>query len=206
MSNGRWNWGVIGASISAFAAMAGCAGADEPSSFVGTADGDVAVGLVVEGDAVEMYFCGPADVVDHRTAWLSGTLDAGEDDDGFSELSLSGGGWTVEGVVSEGAARGTAKMVDAGELVTLTWSVSRAEPHGMLGLYAAPGAGCQTGVVVFPGADGAPKLQGAYCDATGHFGQVTPVHPSFVVLDDRLWVMGDDAASPIQVTRVRLDD
>ncbi len=169
MSAARTVWIAGSALISLLAA--GCALGDEgasPVSAVGTVAGtDAVVGASTEGGLVTFYLCGGPSSYDTATRWFVGAGDAS------GAFTLKRDGWTVTGDLGQGSGEVTSPD---GE--TRAWRTHPATPGTLEGLYATVDSGCRTGAVILqPDASAEPRLQGAWCDDSGQFAQVTPILP-----------------------------
>lgn len=127
---------------------------------------DAVVGMVSDGERVQLYLCGGPSSYAALTRWFQGPVGA----DG--SFSIASGDFVAEGDAFTG--EGVVKTDDGR---TLAWQVDPASGD-LPGLYAAMDGSCRTGVVVgdFDG-DGALDLQGTWCDGKDLFAQVTPIMP-----------------------------
>lgn len=147
----------------------GCGDEVTVSTYVGKVTGpsaDAVVGLVSDGERVQLYLCGGPSTYATHSRWFQGPVAA----DG--SFSIESGGFVATGGVSEGSGE---LKTDAGE--TLSWT-ARPASGDLEGLYAAFDGSCRTGAVVgdFDG-DGTVDLQGTWCDGRDAFAQVTPIMP-----------------------------
>ncbi|APR87630.1 hypothetical protein A7982_12979 [Minicystis rosea] len=173
---------------------AGCGDEAVAPAYVGTVAGsDAVVGLVGDGEHVQLYLCGGATSYAELTRWFQGPIAA----DGT--FSIESGGFVATGSLTTG--KGEVKT-ESGEL--LSWSVARADGE-LSGLYAAMDGSCRTGVVVgdFDG-DGSIDVQGTWCNGKDLFAQVTPLTP-IAITDRGIRVRVDvDPPKDLYVDRVRV--
>lgn len=144
---------------------------------VGTVVGnDAEVALVASGGRLAFYVCGGPTSVAGWTHWFSGSIP------GSGEFSLVDSGWTLTGAASPSGGAG--QLTPPGGPMR-AWSAFPSSAGTTAGLYSVVDeGGCRTGVVVAqPSSSAAITVQGAWCDGTGRFEQVTPILP--VVLTDR---------------------
>lgn len=127
---------------------------------------DAVVGMVSDGERVQLYLCGGPATYATLTRWFQGPVAA----DGT--FTIESGGFTATGDLGAGAGQ-----VETDDGQTLSWSVQRAADE-LSGLYAAMDGACRTGAVIgdFDG-DGALDLQGTWCNGKDIFAQVTPIRP-----------------------------
>ncbi|MFT3765509.1 MAG: hypothetical protein QM820_08350 [Minicystis sp.] len=151
----------------------GCGDDVVAPAYVGkVTDSDAVVGMVSDGERLQLYLCGGPETYARYTRWFQGPIAA----DGT--FSIESGGFVAEGDLARGG--GTVRTDDG---QTLSWSVTPAD-SALGGLYAAMDGSCRTGAVVgdFDG-DGELDLQGTWCNGKDVFAQVTPLLP--IALTDR---------------------
>jgi hypothetical protein len=177
------------------ALQAGCGDDAVAPAYIGKVTdtgSDAVVGMISDGDRVQLYLCGGKTTYATLSHWFQGPLAT----DGT--FSIESGAFTATGDV--GAGTGKIKTDDG---QTLSWSVRPAQGE-LEGLYAAMDGSCRTGAVVgdFDG-NGVVDLQGTWCNGEGRFAQVTPL---------RLLTLGDlgvqvtvqiDPPKSLYVDRVR---
>lgn len=148
---------------------AGCGNQETAPAYVGKVKdpgADAVVGMVSDGERVQLYLCGGHATYASLTRWFQGPVAS----DGT--FSIESGGFVATGDVGDLAGE---VKTDDGQ--TLSWAV---EPvtDDLSGLYAAMDGPCRTGAVVgdFDG-DGVLDLQGTWCNGKDIFAQVTPIMP-----------------------------
>lgn len=160
----------LGAAALLLAALAaGCGDEAAAPAYVGKVtdpEADAVVGMVSDGERVQLYLCGGPRTYATLTHWFQGPVAS----DGT--FSIESGGFVATGDLEAGAGE---VKTDDGQ--TLSWSVQPASGE-LSGLYAAMDGSCRTGAVVgdFDG-DGALELQGTWCNGKDIFAQVTPIMP-----------------------------
>lgn len=159
-------------------------------AFVGMVEGtDAAVGVVVSGHKIIVYFCGGAETVGtHSGSLFAKRLGASREEPVDLAATQPGGTWRVEGRAAGAHAEG---LLWRGEddPAPLRFRADATIEGTMADVYAAPGEPCRTtAVLIQPAPDAAPILQGTAClpDAPEDgslageldaFAQVVPVMP-----------------------------
>lgn len=155
----------------------GPAGPGEVAFFAGSLSGtDAVFAMSISGRDVVSYACGGADTFQTQSRWYCGQL---EGSGGEWTFDQSEDGWSLQALVREDRAdialsspSGERFELDAPRLVAGT----DAQLYGELVGDGAAVGGCNTGVIVMRGDDGAPLTRGTFCEGD-RLGQVTPVTP-----------------------------
>lgn len=148
------------------ALAAGCGDVRPASIYTGTLEGsDVRLGIAREAGALVAYVCGGPSTYTTHSRWFSGSVHAGG-------AALEKDGWTLELGFEGTEAAGTLRAPDG---AALAFTAAAGDGDTSTGVYDATDDGCRTGVlVVQERADGAPLLQGTWCDRSGDVAQVEP--------------------------------
>jgi hypothetical protein len=141
----------------------------QAETYMGALDAsEVRIAVVRAGAKLEAYVCGTGATLESHTRWFMGSLDA----TGAAEISVEG--WTLR-VGAQDQLRGELEA-PSGELQTWTADAIEHDASSEVGLYDARETGCRSGVIVWQAIKGPScKAQGAWCDASGVRGQVTPL-------------------------------
>jgi len=132
----------------------------ESATYVGTVEGtNVVIGIVATGDKLVIYSGGGEGTIATHSRWFHG----------FNEgaFSVVRDAWTIDGTIDLETASGL-MLSPTGE--TWNWSAKYVD-DGIRGVYQSVGPDCTTGVVVLD----STTAQGAWCNGTGLFAEVTPM-------------------------------
>ncbi|MCA9710494.1 MAG: hypothetical protein KDK70_31930, partial [Myxococcales bacterium] len=125
-------------------------------ALVGTVDDtDLALGVLLDGDALAIYQCGGPQRFDSHTRWFRGVVGAGDDPNAFELVS---DGFTLTGIRTADGLEGELVEPDGSRH---PFAVDPVADDAQAGVYVAEQDGRTTGVVVRE--DGGLTAQGASC-------------------------------------------
>jgi hypothetical protein len=137
------------------------------ATYVGTVDGTGArIAVVHAGASYVAYVCGEGETLASHTRWFRGELDYDA-----GSVALVSDGWQLAMIEGEAHLRGDLIAPDG---AVARWNAVRiaSAERSALGLYDSSELGCRAGVIVWQ--DDPCSAQGAWCDAEGEIGQITP--------------------------------